>query len=306
VKSLFIAGALIPLGIALFAVLAPLERAPEEQFALGKAMLEARINELRTKTSRAAERLAHEVTSADAAGFDAARAILEEERVDGVAVLGADVWAGRTFEISVEIDLADTRYGLTDQGVLDHPAHRVLFTGKPVGGDRIAVAFAIFDERFPVDRNLADHIAERAGLYEVTLTFGSGTVSVQPESERPQEPFGIEGLVHARLYAKTPAESAVDAEESRAFLLTLASLLALTWLCAWYFRRYPATSVVAYACVLPWLVVRNEFVSAPVLALTIGGCALAVSIVLTRHRRAWLGPVAIAGIFGVRRPPRCA
>ncbi|MEE8106395.1 MAG: ATP-binding protein [Planctomycetota bacterium] len=108
--------------------------------------------------------------------FERAQTLVDDMEVDGVLVLDendrAVLWAGRTFDVSSREDFLLVRQGTVgDVRVLDRPAHRVLCSARRAG-DGIAIAFLSFDERFPVQRDLAEEIRLEHGLAAVRFQFG--------------------------------------------------------------------------------------------------------------------------------------
>jgi signal transduction histidine kinase len=295
----FLLGALLPLGALVWLALAPGPRTSEEQFAAAGNLLDERINDLRTRTSQAARRMEDEGVAADARGFEAARAIRTAEGVDGVAILDAkgkaQVWSGRTFEIDPEIELGDVIDGVVAQGVLDHPVHLVLYTARPVG-DFIAIAFAAFNEVFPVRRDLGEAIAAQAGLYAAELRYGA--VPVSPESNRERHTKVIPNLVHATFVASTEDESEYAALQERHRRARVLLMLALAWLGSlglyWLARTrwLPLAGLLFIALLRGLMATFNIPDSAPAQALASGIAALAAIAIV---RRTPLRPRTLAG-----------
>jgi len=279
-------------------VAAPSERSPAEQYEAGRSLLEERIGRLRTRTSEAAKRMAAWGDRDARSLFAEADALLERTGVDGVALLddggAAIAWAGRTFEMNLQLALPELRQGLTVQSILDHPAHHVLYTIKPADAGRYAVAFAKFDERFPVRRDLGEAIAREAGLFEVELRYASGDVPVDPQSTRPFKSTVIAGLVHATFYAKEPHESRADARVESARRLRITAAIALTLLFLLVRRRPGALAL--YLALLTPLAWEHR----PLAAALAGGAALALAWELSaRARSAWVGAAAVGGLIAL-------
>jgi len=223
-------GLLLPLAALVWLGFAPGPRTADEQFAAAGTILRARMAEIQERTRSAARVMAAAGLDADGAGFDRAQSIRRESGADGIALLDADwrttVWAGRTFEFDKDWELADVRAVGTAEGVLPHPAHPVLYTAVYAPeADHVAIAFATFDERFPVRRDLGAAIAREAGLAAVDLAFG--TVSVNEKSPLIRTAV-IPSVVHATFRARTEEESlaVADAERDRRLRLLYVALVA--------------------------------------------------------------------------------
>jgi len=210
--------------------------APERRFQGAERLLAERFGLWRQRVERATRRLAdaaRESGTGPIALFGTAERILREEQVDGVAVLDwknrARFWAGRTFDADPEYDFFDVKNGIEMVNVIDHPAHRVLYAARPAG-DEIAVAYFVFDERFPRSFDLLADIAHESRLDEIRLRFGGRTVPVRAAAgdPRPRGVAVIDGLVHATFLA--PAEEGEGARGrgiGRALLAAAAGALAI-------------------------------------------------------------------------------
>ena len=159
--------------------------------------------------------------------FLRAQELVDDTEVDGVLVLdendAAVLWAGRTFDVSSQEDFLLVRQGTVgDVRVLDRPAHRVLCAARRAG-DGIAIAFLSFDERFPIERDLAEEIRRHHGLAAVRFQFG-GRNDPTPEDLEDTEPGrsfvlrgsgdGI-GLCNVDLYAPAGPKLATEQAELR-------------------------------------------------------------------------------------------
>ena len=156
--------------------------------------------------------------------FARAQRVVDDMEVDGVLVLDendrAVLWAGRTFDVSSREDFLLVRQGTVgDVRVLDRPAHRVLCSARRAG-DGIAIAFLSFDERFPVQRDLAEEIRLEHGLAAVRFQFGgrNDPTPVDLPDGDPGRSFvlpgsgGGIGLCKVDLFA--PAGPALESEQA--------------------------------------------------------------------------------------------
>jgi signal transduction histidine kinase len=176
----------------------------------GHAYLRERFADWRGRIERAAARLATLPEAPLRDHFDAAARIVDEERIDGVAIVDrgnrARVWAGRTFDADPRNDFGRVAPGVDVVSVLDVPAHRVLFAAR-AAGDEIAVAYLAFDERFPSPRDFAREVAEAAGLADVELRFRSQPHHPAGDAPRPTRTVVLDdNLVRATLVARSDAE----------------------------------------------------------------------------------------------------
>ncbi|MCK6461427.1 MAG: hypothetical protein L6Q95_16220, partial [Planctomycetes bacterium] len=161
---------LLGAGVAILLAWALLPRpsgSAEAEMDAGEEFLRARFLEWKGRVERAAARLAALPDAPPRDQFEAAAAIVDAERVDGVAIVDsgnrARVWAGRTFDADPRTDFSGVARGVEVVRVLDVPAHRVLFAAR-AAGEEIAVAYLAFDERFPSPRDFAAEAAAAAGL----------------------------------------------------------------------------------------------------------------------------------------------
>jgi len=201
----------------------------EDELRAGEAYLRARYEEWRGRVGAAAARLAALATLPDAPPrelFDEAARIVREEGVDGVAIVDrenrARAWAGRTFDADPKLDFPGVRPGIDVVGVLDVPAHRVLYAAR-AAGEEIAVAYLAFDERFPSPRDFALEVAEKAGLAQVRLGLWSQVPHARELGEGPRRTVVItERFVHATLVARSDAEREAAASAGRRRRLRIA------------------------------------------------------------------------------------
>ena len=257
IRTRYIVGALLPLAALIWLALTPGPRPAAEQVEAGERILRARIADLRERARSAANAMAATALSSDRAGFVRARAIRERTGADGVALLDAQgrasVWAGRTFEIDAGRELYDVRKVGSVEGTLDHPAHPVLYVAVHTPStDTVAIAFAAFDERLPVRKDLAAEVAREAGLASVELDYkGSGPAAgVRPTAV-------IEALVHATFFTRTEEESRIIALEERDRRARLLLPAALAWLIWVALARLAGTRWLAPALLLSFGVMRG-------------------------------------------------
>ncbi|MEM8884787.1 MAG: ATP-binding protein, partial [Planctomycetota bacterium] len=177
---------------------------------------------------------------------------------------------------------------------LEHPAHRVLYTAVPFG-ERVAVGFAIFDERFPVARPLAEEIRDEAGLAEVEIRYLEGVPIPRP-TQRESRSFPVEGLVHAKFFAKTPEETGADASERSAFWLEIAAIYGLALLIAFLLpMRHPYGAPVAFLFAVS-MMRSTQAIPEPWRVALLGLAALGFAATLPRTvHRAALGLLALLG-----------
>lgn len=205
----------------------------EARFKLGELLLRAHFERLQTKTEATAAAIVNHPT------FEHAAKLIGGS-VDGVALIDADsgkpaIWAGRSFEVDPVLDLDEARRGLKTHGILAHPAHRVFYSAHPAG-ERIAIAFAEFDKRLPQPEDLAEELADAAGLHRMKLRYASNRMATANPDERDTKVIVLDGLVHATLFAHTPAEIEQRTDAARNARLRIAGVVFLGILAAAYLR----------------------------------------------------------------------
>ncbi|HEX5137105.1 MAG TPA: ATP-binding protein [Planctomycetota bacterium] len=207
----------------------------EDELRAGEAYLRERFGEWRGRVERASRRLAALPEAPLRDDFEAAARIVDEERIDGVAIVDMDnrarVWAGRTFDADPALDFFGVAPGVDAVRVLDVPAHRVLFAARAAPGGAIAVAYLAFDERFPSPRDLAREVARAAHLAEVQLRFRSEPPHAAEDAARPRLTVVLDdNLVRATLVARSGAERDAAAAKARGRRLRIALALAAVML----------------------------------------------------------------------------
>jgi len=285
--------ALVLLGLVAWALWGGARPDAETRIARAEADLRARFVDWRARVERAARAmvaLARQHDADERTLFESTRAILERERVDSVAVLDwgnrARCWAGRTFDVNLDNDFYSVRQGVELVDVLVHPAHRVLVAALPAGKE-IAVAFLAFDETFPRRRDLAQEVADAAGLARIELRFGSGTVPA-----RSGHAIVIDELVHVTFYPRSDEELAREATAAAAMrwntLLFVAVLLSA--FAAWrrLASRLPESSILRLAFLLTMLAGGRFLLSA------LGLPALPFFQVASSVHPVWAGPGDVA------------
>ncbi|MGQ0614858.1 MAG: ATP-binding protein [Planctomycetaceae bacterium] len=219
---------------ALWAVRARLAAGPDPEARLAEArtIIEEKFGVWRRKVERAADRLAalgRERAAPPVSLFDRARELIEEEGVDGVVLLDpsdhARVWAGRSFDASRAVDFPEVAMGFSSFGVLDRPAHRVLYAAYPVDQEA-ALAFLAIEERLPQPRDLAQEIAASAGIARVRFLFGERPVPAASASDAREVRFVVPDICHVTLLPESDSARALrGAAAARLFDRVLLALL---------------------------------------------------------------------------------